>query len=202
MRSEPLRDGSGQLAGSVTRAQYEINGAVEHSTEPVGTGTFKVSLEVANETVAGGDPRDRKAALLRSMLSAHMILSVEGGEFVSLLEPPDEFREFAASCRNVGNFPVLLGDAGARDRLLCSPILLYDYPQVAPESVGDFFDGTEIDEMLTLRVITLTEKEKNEMCSADFRTEELLRRTEETAREQLMKTHGTMRNLRRVSGDE
>ncbi len=44
-----------------------------------------------------------------------------------------------------------------------SPIILYDYPQIAPESAGDFFDSTEMDEMLTLRIMTLTDDEKSDM---------------------------------------
>ena len=55
--------------------------------------------------------------------------------------------------------------------MLCSPIILYDYPQSAPESEGDFFDGTEMDEMLTLRVLTLTDAEKQEMRAGDARAE-------------------------------
>ena len=53
--------------------------------------------------------------------------------------------------------------------MLCSPIILYDYPKIAPESAGDFFDGTEMDEMLTLRVLTLTDAEKQEMRNGDPR---------------------------------
>jgi hydrogenase maturation protease len=86
--------------------------------------------------------------------------------------------------------------------MLCSPIILYDYPQVAPESVGDFFDGTEMDEMLTLRVTTLTDDEKNEVRAADARARLLLERTEQTAREQLVRTHGVIRSMRRVKNDE
>lgn len=78
--------------------------------------------------------------------------------------------------------------------LLCSPIILYDYPQIASESAGDFYDATEIDEMLTLRVMTLSEEEKNEMRRGDDRTHDVLERTEQTAREQLARTHGIMRN--------
>jgi hypothetical protein len=96
----------------------------------------------------------------------------------------------------VGNFPVLVGEEGDRDMMLCSPIVLYDYPQIAPESAGDFYDSTEMDEMLTLRVMTLTDNEKTEMRNADDRVRDLLQRTEETAREQLMRTHGTIRGLR------
>jgi hypothetical protein len=196
VKLESIRDQHGELAGSVTRSQRELNGIVSCSAERVGDGVFKLTLEVTNETVLTGDARDRNQALLCSLLSAHMVLTVEGGQFISLLEPPEHLVEFASGCKNVGNFPVMLGEAGTHDMLLCSPILLDDYPQIAPESAGDFFDGTEMDEMLTLRVMTLTEEEKNEMRSADDRVRMLLQRTEETAREQLMRTHGTIRDLR------
>ena len=80
--------------------------------------------------------------------------------------------------------------------MLSSPIILYDYPQVAPESPGDFFDGTEIDEMLTLRILTLTDEEKGAMAAVDERAGALLARTEALAREQLLGLHGTVRGLR------
>ena len=85
------------------------------------------------------------------------------------------------------------------DIVLASPIILYDYPQIAPESVGDFFDATEIDELLTLRIMTLTDAEKNEMRNSDERLRELLARTEATAREQLTRTHGALRSLHPAS---
>ena len=135
----------------------------------------------------------------RCLLSAHLILTVTGAEFVSLLEPPDELREIASSCKNIGNFPVLVGSPEERDIMLCSPIVLYDYPQIAPESAGDFYDATEMDEMLTLRVMTLTDEEKKEMRLAGDHARNLLQRTEQTARQQLMRTHGTIRSLRPVS---
>ena len=83
--------------------------------------------------------------------------------------------------------------------MLCSPIVLYDYPQIAPESAGDFYDATEMDEMLTLRVMTLTEDEKSEMQAADDHVRDLLQRTEQSAREQLARTHGTIRSMRPLS---
>ena len=75
---------------------------------------------------------------------------MQDGEFVSLLEPPPQFESAAAACRNVGTWPVLAGEGGRRDTMLSSPIILYDYPQIAPESPGDLFDGTEIDEILVV----------------------------------------------------
>jgi hydrogenase maturation protease len=85
--------------------------------------------------------------------------------------------------------------------MLSSPIILYDYPRVAPESPGDFFDGTEIDEMLTLRIMTLTDEEKVAMAAVDDRASALLARTEALARERLFALHGTVRDVRPVLED-
>jgi hypothetical protein len=142
---------------------------------------------------------NRKDAMLEAFVSAHILLGVTVGEFVSLLETPEEFCEAAAGCSNVGVFPVLVGEEGQRTMLLCSPIILYDYPQIAPESVGDFFDGTEMDEMLALRVLTLTDEEKKEMRSVDDRARKILERTETLPQDFLMKVHGAIRGLRPVS---
>jgi hypothetical protein len=114
------------------------------------------------------------------------------------MDPPARWRGAAKGCRNLGTWPVLVGSEGEKSTVLSAPIILYDYPEVAPESPGDFFDGTEIDEMLTLRIMTLTEEEKRQMAAVDDRTGDLLRRTEALAREQLLGLHGTIRGLRSV----
>jgi hydrogenase maturation protease len=80
--------------------------------------------------------------------------------------------------------------------MLSSPIILYDYPRIAPESAGDLFDGTEIDEILSLRIMTLTDEEKREMSQSDERAREMLERTETMPVEQWMKLHGVLRGLR------
>lgn len=199
VESESLRDKSGSVVGSISRTQHEVRGAVSIASDTMRDGVLKLTIDVTNTTSLPPEALDRNSALLRSLLSAHIILRADGGEFVSLLDPPENFKEAANACKNVGNFPVLVGDRGQRDMLLCSPIVLYDYPQIAPESAGDFFDATEIDEMLTLRVMTLTDKEKDEMRLADDHVRKLLQRTEESAREQLMRTHGTLRSMHRLS---
>ncbi|MGA9391236.1 MAG: hypothetical protein WBV69_12390, partial [Candidatus Sulfotelmatobacter sp.] len=135
-------------------------------------------------------------ALMRSLVSAHVLLGVNGGRFVSLLEPPEHLRDVAAGCQNVGAWPVLVGTEGAHDTMLASPIILYDYPQIAPESPGDLFDGTEIDEILALRILTMTDEEKKEMRQSDERARKMLERTESLPMEHLMKLHGTLRELR------
>ncbi len=83
--------------------------------------------------------------------------------------------------------------------LLCSPIILYDFPEVAPESAGDFFDSSEIDELLTLRVLTLTDEEKQAMRDSDERSRILLDCVEKGARDQLSRLHGAIRSIRPVS---
>ena len=159
---------------------------------------FKLTVEITNTTTlaeAGQSSRDE--ALMRSLVSTHTILCVRGGEFVSLLDPPAAYREFASGCRNVGTYPVLVGDDGSRNCMLSSPIILYDYPQIAPESAGNLYDGTEIDEILTLRILSLTDEEKREMRGADDRARQILERTETLPMEQLMKMHSAMKGVNR-----
>jgi hypothetical protein len=164
-------------------------------------GIHRLSIELANDSISD-TLQSHENALSCAFVSAHIILAVNFGEFVSLLDPPENLQGTAGDCENVGCFPVLVGDSGQRNMLLCSPIILYDYPQIAPESAADFFDGTEMDEMLTLRVTTLTDEEKAQVRSSDLRASELLERTERAARDQLMKTHGTIRSMRPVSSHE
>jgi hypothetical protein len=171
-----------------------VIGSVMATAEAIGENLVKLHVELRNEYNAASDTT-RDGILPTSLVSAHLLLESESGSFVSLLDPQEECREAAASCRNEGCFPVLVGEEGQTNLLLASPIILYDYPQIAPESAGDFFDGTEMDEMLTLRVMTMTDEEKSEMRSTDDRTRALLERTEQTAREQLARTHGIIRSM-------
>ena len=182
----------------VTRSQRDVRGKITAQPVNVSDKVKKLRIAVENTTELPSHPGDRDAALLRSMLSTHAILSVQYGEFVSLLDPPEHLRAAALQCRNIGNFPVLIGENGTRDMMLCSPILLYDYPQIAPESAGDFFDATEMDEMLTLRVTALTESEKEAMRMAGAQARDLLDRTERSVRQQLARTHGVIRSIRRL----
>ena len=183
--------------GGVVRRREVVEGAVEvQVTDATQHGLFKVRIRILNETSFGPTDANRDDILLRSMVSTHTILTVGDGEFVSLLDPPEELREMASTCRNVGTWPVLVGNEGQSDAMLSSPIILYDYPQIAPESPGALFDGTEIDEILTLRIMTLTDEEKHEMSQADERAREILERTESMRAEQLMKMHGVLRGLK------
>ncbi len=178
----------------VEDGQQRIEGAIETQTGQLGEGLFKICITIFNTSSGQGVP-SREEALLQSFVSTHTILSVDGGEFISLLDPPEELRDAVASCQNVGTYPVLVGEDGQRDAMLSSPIILYDYPKIAPESPGALFDGTEIDEILTLRIMTLTDEEKREMGLLDERAREILERTESMPPEQFMKMHGILRSV-------
>jgi hydrogenase maturation protease len=197
---EVLRDAHGRVVGMIARKQESVQGMVEILAERAGDGLFKIQVQVKNltscESDAGEIGRGRDSALMRSLVSAHTLLGVADGQFVSLLEPPENLKEVAASCQNVGVWPVLVGGEGERGTMLASPIILYDYPQIAPESPGDLFDGTEIDEILALRILTMTDAEKSEMRNSDDRARKMLERTENLPMEHLMKLHGTLRELR------
>jgi hypothetical protein len=167
--------------------------------QPVREGIYRLRAAFANESPAlAAATLSRQTVQDTAFISAHLLLGVESGAFVSLLEPPPELESDAKACVQDGVFPVLAGEVGDRTRMLCSPIILYDYPQVAPESAGDFFDGTEMDEMLALRVLTLTDDEKAEMRRGDPHARAILERTETLPNEQLLKVHGAVRGLRRV----
>jgi len=201
----PIKRSSGALCDPLARGgrgrQESINGNIEIAAQQVAERVFKITTRVMNLTPLADAPAvSRDEALKRSLISTHTILSARGGEFISLLDPPEPLRDVAGSCRNIGTYPVLVGAEGERDTMLASPIILYDYPQIAPESAGDLFDGTEIDEMLTLRILTLTDEEKREMRDGDERARRILERTESMPAEQLMKLHGAARVLRRGEG--
>src|SRR5208282_3514178 len=114
--------------------------------------------------------------------------------------PPEDLKTLASECSNIGTWPVMVGEEGDRDTMLSSPIILYDYPRIAPESPGSLFDGTEIDEILSLRILTMTDQEKHEMRQSDERARQMLERTENMPQEQFMKLHGALRGLHPMSG--
>jgi hypothetical protein len=198
-RLEQMPGPGPEVGGVLIREQRPVEGRIESRAVEVAAGLFRVTLNVENRTLLVlNEGIQREDALRQALISTHTLLGVSGGEFVSLFDPPEDCRAAAAGCANVGTWPVLVGEEGRKEILLSSPIILYDYPQLAPESPGEFFDGTEIDEMLTLRILTMTEEEKQAMASVDERTRSLLARTEALAQEQLLALHGTTRGMRSI----
>jgi hypothetical protein len=198
--AEPLVDESGLVVGALLRDTEPLDVEVTLQAEPLEADLARVRVVVRNVSAfkLAGDG-DRERALLRSLVSTHAILVAGNGEWLSLADPPADAAEAAAGCRNIGLWPVLAGEAGASDTVLASPIILEDHPQVAPESSGDLFDATEIDEILSLRILALTDDEKAEMRAADGRSRALLDRTEALTGEDLMRMHGTIRAIHPAS---
>ncbi len=196
---EPLKDEHGNAAGVLVRRQEALSGTVNLTAQPVAPNCFKLTVQLLNQTrVPQSDLEDSDAVLLRMFASAHTILHAPGSHFISLTDPGIEHQTLVDDCQNIGTWPVLVGDEtqGDRDTVLSSPIILSDYPRVAPESDGDFGDATEIDEMLTLRVLTMTEAEQREMRSVDGFARQILERTQNLSPEHFMNMHGTMRDVK------
>jgi hydrogenase maturation protease len=161
--TEWLRNRAGAIVGQLRRRRHALTGAVEIAAEEVDATLYRLRVRVVNRTPPAPAPAplpDRQQAVLRALVATHAILHVQDGAFVSLLDPPHNMRAATAACRNIGVWPVLVGEAGTTDTLLAAPILLDDYPQAAPESPGDFFDGTEIDDKLALRILTLIDDQR------------------------------------------
>ncbi|GIG56280.1 hypothetical protein Lfu02_06520 [Longispora fulva] len=196
---EPVLDATGAEVGRLVRRRWPVRLDVHVSAERFDGpyGLLKLRVRVANASAGDGRPgRDR--ALRRALISAHTLLAAGNGTFVSLLEPPEWARPAAASCHNEHTYPVLVGEPG-HEVVLSSPIILYDHPHIAPESPGDLFDALEIDEILTLRTMTLTDAEKREARATDDRAAAILDRVDTMPAEVLDRLHGAVRYLRRTT---
>ncbi len=168
-----------------------IRGGIDVSAQPVGDNLFKLCVQLRNLTPsANGKHLTRDEGLPLAMISTHMMVGTRGGNFLSMQDPPEMVHGLAESCRQIRVWPVLIGDPDRCDTMLATPIILSDFPQIAAQSHGDLFDSTEMDEMLTLRIQTLTPDEKREISALDSRAELLLRRTEALTQEQMEELHG------------
>src|SRR6516162_1017973 len=204
---EPL---AGDEAGFAVRCRKPLAGAVSVRTTPVPGPWRAVRLQVRveNRTAArpASGPASRPApgpasglrdeALPTALVAAHVIATVSGGQFISMTDPPEWAKPAVAECENAGSWPVLAGPDGGRQVLLASPIILYDHPELAPESPGELYDGTEIDEILTLRTLALSDEEKLEARATDPRAAALIDRVESMDAQTMERLHGTIRTLR------
>ena len=190
---ELARAAEGGIAARVVRERWPVSGVVRVAAEPAGD-LVRIQVRIENLGAWEGEG-DRERALRFSLVGAHTLLAVRGGTFVSLLDPPPAHATAAAACANQHTWPVLIGPEGTRDVVLSSPIILYDHPAVAAESAGDFCDSTEIDEILTLRVMTLTDEEKREARGTDERSRQIIERSDSIPPDLFERLHGAVRSL-------
>ncbi|MGI8840300.1 MAG: hypothetical protein ACR2F8_05915 [Caulobacteraceae bacterium] len=196
-RFEAIEGEGGAALGVHVRTALAVEGVVEIAATKLGDDLHRLTVRIENTTPLTGEEAGRRdLAQLHALASTHALLSVKGGAFLSLTDPPAEAADAALACRNEGCWPVLVGREGSADTLLASPIILYDYPQIAPESPGDLFDGLEIDEILVLRILAMTDAEKREAAGADPRVRALIERTENLTPAQMIRLHGALRTPR------
>jgi hypothetical protein len=151
----------------------------------------RVTVDLRNVGAAASDKQD---AIGRSMIGAHLIAYTASGSFVSLLDPPPDARPAAQSCRQHRCFPVLGGAGGCTELLLISPIILYDHPEIATQSSGALYDSTEIDEILTLRVMTMTDEEKAQARATDPLAARIIDQCDGMSADAMLDLHGVLRN--------
>ncbi len=185
----------------LVRRRERLDGELQLRADPLPGpfGGYRLTLRVTNVSLWHEPDATRDDALAHALIAAHTLISLSDGGFLSATDPPEWASDLTRECRYEGAWPVLVGPAGSRDTVLCSPIILYDHPSVAAESAGNLFDGTEIDEILTLRTMTLTDEEKRQARATDDRAAELIDRVDNLPPELLDRLHGTIRYLRSVT---
>jgi hypothetical protein len=176
--------------GRLVRSRQQLRGQLVMSAEPEGE-LLRLTLEVGNTAPPAAD---KDGAIAASLIGTHLVAEVTDGQFVSLLEPPTSAVDAAAKCRQHRCFPVLAGTADDRGLVLISPIILYDHPEIAEQSEGALYDSTEIDEILTLRVMTMTDEEKAQARATDPLAAQIIDRCDSMSPEAMLNLHGVLRN--------
>ncbi len=184
-------------AGRVVRERWPVDALVrlesEHSPGPYPLTMLRVTVENRTDWCDAAAPRDE--VMRRSLVAVHTLLHSDDARVISLLEPPEFAKAAVEGCSNIGTFPVLIGDPDDPTTVLSSPIILYDFPAVAAESPGDMCDATEIDEILALRILTLTDEEKRLARSTDPRAAAIVDRIEGFSPDVFASLHGEMRTM-------
>jgi hypothetical protein len=188
---EPIPSPDGTVVGRIVRRRWPLTARLRTSAE-ADDGFLRLTVSVANEDPAPLTGKD--AAIRHSLIGAHLLIEAYDADFVSLLEPPPAAVKAAGRCRQHRCWPVLAGPPGSNDVVLGAPIILYDHPQVAEQSPGALFDSTEIDEILTLRVMTMTQAEKAEARATDARAQAIIDRCDAMSPAHLQQLHGILRD--------
>jgi len=188
--------GGGERQDDVLRVRQPLAGTVSVLATPLPGpwGAARLRVRVDNRSTQAAAPATRDEALPTALVAAHMMIGVRGGAFISMTDPPEWARAGVQACENVGCWPVLAGPDGGRGIMLSTPIILYDHPELAPESPGELYDGTEIDEILSLRTLALSDDEKAEARATDPRAAALIDRVEALGPDDFSRMHGAIRS--------
>ncbi|MDN5914935.1 MAG: hypothetical protein L0I76_07480 [Pseudonocardia sp.] len=199
--AEDLTHPDGSPAGRVVRTRAPLSGSVtvRAGEVPGPYDVLRLEIGVRNDAVAAPDG-SRDDALRTAMIGTHTMLAVSPGAFLSPTDPPQWATPLVAECAHEHAWPVLAGPPERSDLLLCTPIIVADHPELAPESSVNLYDGTENDEILTVRTMVLTDAEKAEARATDPRAAELIDAVEALPPEMLERLHGAIRSLRGPGG--
>ncbi|MEU4314302.1 hypothetical protein [Nocardia sp. NPDC024068] len=187
--TEEITDTAGQPVGALVRTRQALTGEFALAAERDGR-FLRLTAEVRNTGPPASGPQD---AIARSLIGAHVLGQLADGRFISLLDPPTDAATAVGRCTRNRCFPVLAGPPGDHSLLLISPIILYDHPEIAQESAGELFDSTEIDEILTLRVMTMTDEEKAQARATDPRAADIIDRCDSVSPDTMRQLHGVLR---------
>ena len=187
--TEVIADTAGRPVGALVRTRQALTGEFTVAAERDGR-YIRLTAELRNTGRAATGPQD---AIARSLIGAHVLARLTGGQFVSSLDPPADAATAVGRCVRHRCFPVLAGPPSDHSLLLISPIILYDHPEIAEQSEGELFDSTEIDEILTLRVMTMTDEEKAQARATDPRAAEIIDRCDRASPETMRQLHGVLR---------
>jgi len=172
----------GPLAlGSTATAQFP-EGNVVLASAPSQDGRWRVTCTIHN-TVEVGDGLDRGAALMRSLISTHIVVKVAGGRFLSPLD--------SEGCTSINSFPVLATPED--DAILGAAIVLPEHPRISEESRVNLFDNSEIEEALLLHVHALSDGERESMSEQDPVVREMIARALATTPEDMIRLHGGLK---------
>ena len=178
------------IARDGLRIPYEfdaVSGRVRMAATPLDGGLVRVAVCVHNTTPVE-EGLDRAGALCRSLLSTHLVARAPGSRFASPIAPGAGAAAAVRECDHVNIFPVLASEND--DTVLGATIVVPDHPQIAPESHGDLFDATEIEEALLLHVLALSDAERESIAQQDPKVREMLARADAAGPEEIARVRG------------
>ena len=167
-----------------------LEGRARMRATSLGDGLYRIAACAHNTTALEPADVGRAEALRASMISTHVVATTAAGRFISPLEREGRPGAAVESCESVNTWPVLASPAD--DAVLGAAIFLPDHPSTAPESLGNLFDSTEIEEALLLHVQVLSDGEREEISAQDPAVREMIERASAATPEQMIGLHGRL----------
>lgn len=186
-----LKNENGEITGKKITSILPVEGAVVIKAIPMENmgNAFRIIVFINNNTpVINAQNISRDEIFRQSFLSTNTILNVENGEFISLQNPGEKWKDLIDECKNKDTWPILID--GSNTTLLSSPIIVYDYPKINPKSKGDLFDSLEIEEALMLHFSVMSDEEKEKIAQSDEKLRSMLNKVSQVTPDEIISLHG------------